>query len=207
MHEFIDRMGDDQQRMNDAIEIIQGEFPTLTPANIEIGFNHFAYMVGFSSIHVLQTFRVEGRQQNTFLSFVQMKYMRYARGKSAIQFSTERDLQSYVIVKLSSAFGHFIIKKESLANKIMELFQPLELDFAEDAEFSRKFYVLSKDKQKTISFITPKFMELLKPLNDSNAFFELINDTLIIGNGMPAGHHSIIELIKLGCEIDRLMNR
>jgi len=50
-------------------------------------------------------------------------------------------------------------------------------------------------------------MELLKPLNDSDAFFELGNDTLIIGNGMHAGHHSIIELIKLGCEIDRLMNR
>ena len=76
MQEFIDRMADDQEHMRDALEEIQKEFPQLTPIDIEIGFNHFAYLVGFSSIPPLQTFRVDGRQQNTFISFVQMQYSR-----------------------------------------------------------------------------------------------------------------------------------
>jgi hypothetical protein len=206
MNAFIDRFGDDKQYMEDVVSQLRKEFNSISSKEIEIPFNHFAFLVGFSKIHCLESFQIEGRQQNTYLAFAQMEYTRLNRGKYVLHSDPSRELQAYIIVKLSKDYGHFLIKKESFANKVMEIFQPLELDFADDPAFSKKFYVLSKDKEKTISFIGAKFRDRLKSLKDGDAFIEVLNNTMLIGNGKPAGDETLIELIKLGCDIDRMMD-
>jgi hypothetical protein len=206
MEAFMDRLGDDKKYMEDVVSHLRKEFNNISSKEIDIPFNHFAFLVGFSKIHCLESFQIEGRQQNTYLAFAQMEYTRLNRGKYAMHSDPARELQAYIIVKLSKDFGHFLVKKETFANKVMEIFQPLELDFAEDSAFSKKFYVLSKDKEKTISFISAKVRDRLKLLQDGDAFIEVLNDTMLIGNGKLAGHESLIELIKLGCDLDRLMD-
>lgn len=66
----------------------------------------------------------------------------------------------FAILTLKKEFPHTLIYPETLSEKIAEVFIKAEMDFKDQKKFSRKFYTLTKDKEKLFDLL------INKPLND-----------------------------------------
>ena len=86
------------------------------------------------------------------------------------------------------------IKSESFADKIRELFQPLEIDIEEDGEFSRRFYVLAKDREKGQALLTTRFCSILKSWMRKDLEMEILSNILLINYAMDEEFEDAINL-------------
>ncbi|MEM7162212.1 MAG: hypothetical protein AAF487_07185 [Bacteroidota bacterium] len=63
---------------------------------------------------------------------------------------------------LANDYGKVLIRPETLADKVQEIFKPVEVDFEEDKDFSRKYYVLTDDEQRLREQMKPELLLALK---------------------------------------------
>jgi hypothetical protein len=78
-----------------------------------------------------------------------------------------------------------IIRTETFVDKLKELLLPLELDFKEDKPFSKRFYVLTDDKDKAANAMTQPFRDAVMSIKETDFIIEIFEHTLIIGNRKP----------------------
>ena len=65
-------------------------------------------------------------------------------------------------VDLSKTF----IRRETLSDKINEIFVPIEVDFDFDREFSKKYYVLTDNQENLRQKMPPQLLEIIKDQPD-----------------------------------------
>ena len=106
------------------------------------------------------------------------------------------EFQSWGILKLTRDYGHILIKPKTMLDKIHELIHPIELDFEDDIEFSKKFYVLAEYKAKANLYLTPSFRNHIKTIQSSGLIIEIIDNTLIIGNEGRIDLNSAVEFVR-----------
>ncbi|MES2766271.1 MAG: hypothetical protein V4642_10400 [Bacteroidota bacterium] len=104
--------------------------------------------------------------------------------------------QYYGVVRLNKEFGHVFIRRERISDKIHEIFKPIEVDFENDDEFCRKFYVVAEDSDKAKSAIDTKFRKAVLELNVDNIFIEIVRNQLVIGSKTIMSTHNAIEFVK-----------
>jgi len=83
---------------------------------------------------------------------------------------------------LKKDFGHVLIKPESFLDKLQEWIQPMELDFEDDPEFSRKFYVMTDEKEKAALAMDSDFRKAILEISESDFLIEIRDSQLVIGN-------------------------
>lgn len=159
----------------------------------------FHLLSNFASAREYRTFRVMRQSATTYVSFIQLQSEYSTKSGPAIRTY----MQAYVFVPLSRSYGHLVIKKETLRDKLNELVQPLELDFKDDKEFSRRFYVLAKDKDKALYLLTPNLREELKKIHP-DVYIEVINEVMMIAREQGAADELLSELIDLGHKISAI---
>src|SRR5882724_5516819 len=113
------------------------------------------------------------------LAFLDVTY-NMSVGKYHHADSTE--FQTWGIFNLKNDYGHILIKNETFLDKIHELIHPIELDFDDDNEFSKKFYVLASDEMKALSCLTPGFRNHIKNTGIADLIIEICGHQLIVGN-------------------------
>ena len=111
------------------------------------------------------------------LMFPEVAYNATARGT----FRTT-EFQIWGTVLLKKDYGHVFIRTETFLDKIHELINPIELDFEDDKEFSKTFFVLTTDKQKTELQLTPLFRKLMMEIPLKDIMIEISGNRLITGN-------------------------
>lgn len=109
----------------------------------------------------------------------------YKIGMGKYGNSGRADFQTWGILNLSKDYRHILVKPETILDKILELVHPIELDFEDDPEFSRKFYVLGDDKTKTALFFTQSFRLAIKSITAADFIVEILGNSMIIGNKIP----------------------
>lgn len=100
-------------------------------------------------------------------------------------------------------FGHVLIKHETFSDKLKELITPLELDFPEDKTFSKKFYVLAKDRTKAELAINSSFRTLLLDLKLKDILIEIKGHKLVIASKTLLNSETAL---KLAVFIDKVSN-
>jgi hypothetical protein len=70
------------------------------------------------------------------------------------------------IAQLHQDFGQVYMRPELLGDKINELFNPVEVDFDFDKEFSKKYFVVTADETKLRECVTPSLLSAIKRHND-----------------------------------------
>jgi hypothetical protein len=103
------------------------------------------------------------------------------------------EFQTWGILDLNKDYGHILIKPETVLDKVHELIHPIELDFDDDPEFSKKFYVLAEDKTKADLYLSPGFRNLIKKIPIPEFIIEIFENRLIIGNKKIMALQSTIE--------------
>jgi hypothetical protein len=122
-------------------------------------------------------------------------------GKS--NYTYHQDYQTWAISYLKQDFGRVLIRRETLADKIVELVHPVEIDFAEDKAFSDTFYVLANDHQKAITGINRNFRNAVMDIRSDDFVIEINEYSLIIGNRNTLSPEKTVHLAEF---IERIAN-
>lgn len=183
----------EEQDVQETIDDISKKYPVEEAPELPTPLSEFFLLKDYLDVSEYRTIRITQRQNPSYVSFIQVQSGYHSKSGSG----TISDLQGYVFVKLCRNYGHIIIKKETLRDKLNELLQPMELDFEDDKQFSRKFYVLAKDKDKALHFITSNFREELKKIHP-DVYIEVVNDVMMITNKKHANDAALFELLDFG---------
>lgn len=72
------------------------------------------------------------------------------------------DLELHGLAFLKKDYGRMYIKPETFTDKLLDLLTRSDVDFDFDPEFSRKYYVVSNDKDSLRYKITPRFLQTIR---------------------------------------------
>jgi hypothetical protein len=116
-----------------------------------------------------------------------------------------RDRYFLALLRLTKNFPHTLIYRETLSEKIAEVFVNSELDFKEHKKFSRKFYTLCKDKEKLVDLLYNKPMnELVKY---SNLELEICGDLCLFRHSRkPVSKEEAIAICHLVKDVHRILH-
>ncbi len=92
------------------------------------------------------------------------------------------EYQTWGVITLQDDLGHILIKPETLLDKIHELINPIEIDFKEDLEFSKRFFVVTDNESRARSGMNQAFRTVIKKLDVQDYIIEIRQNKLIIGN-------------------------
>jgi hypothetical protein len=153
------------------------------PARFDNDFNNFD-LKGFGIFNDLKdvdlVYAIDvSADNNAHVAFIQATYLSPVARRGYIEAT---GYQSWAISKLKRDFGHILIKPETVLEKIMDLFEHQDIDFEEDEEFSRKFYVLAQDRDKTLSALNANFRSAILNIETDDFVIEILNNHLIIGS-------------------------
>lgn len=116
-----------------------------------------------------------------------------------------RESYFFAMLTLSKEFPHTLIYPETISEKIAEVFIKTEMDFNDQKKFSRKFYTLTKDKEKLFDLLNNR------PLNDLVTYKNMeveINKNLCLlrCSRKPISKTEAIAFCELAKVINRIFN-
>lgn len=88
--------------------------------------------------------------------------------------------------------GHVLIRPETFSDKLIELVNPIEIDFTEEKEFSSKYYVISDDEVQLRSNIDFKILRAINAYDDLNIE---IRDKYLFARTLKPVHQKSIDTI------------
>ena len=91
--------------------------------------------------------------------------------------------------------GHVLIRPETFGDKLIELVNPIEIDFPEEKEFSAKYYVISDDEAQLRNNIDFKILRAINAYDDLN--IEILNKYLFARTLKPVNQKSIDTIVGL----------
>ena len=119
----------------------------------------------------------DGRRKD--LCFLQLTYPGL-RSKFGTMYHA--NWQTWGVGYLSGSYGHVLIRTETALDKVRELIHRAEIDFEEDLEFSRRFYVLADDEKKARELLKPSLRDAIMNLELEDFTIEIINNVIIVGD-------------------------
>jgi len=138
-------------------------------------------------------FRIVKNSRPFYLEFIEILYRTDGRRYSP-NFHIE--YQTWGLVNLKSDFGHILIKPETFLDKIHDIINPVDLDFKDDKEFSKKYLVVSNDRMKAEMQMNQSFRNYIKQIALEEFVIEIVNNKLIIGDKKVVSLESTLEFAK-----------
>ena len=90
--------------------------------------------------------------------------------------------QTWVMAFMKNDFDRVLIRRETLADKLIELVHPVELDFEDDKAFSDTWFVLVNDRNKALRGMDRAFRNAVMDLRHEDFTIEVVGHTLIAGS-------------------------
>src|ERR1700744_1385595 len=180
------------------IDIYYGAYQTLKDrfsieftGQIDFHLEQFEVFRNYQSINLRELFVIKQDNNNDcYILFVQAETK--VHGKSGS--SSRMECQIWALAYMKQNFGRALIRRETLADKIIELVHPVELDFDEDKAFSDTFYVLVNDRWKAEASMDRNFRNAVMDVRHDHVLIEIVDHTLIIGHNKPASPDACLEL-------------
>jgi hypothetical protein len=117
-------------------------------------------------------------ENSSFYLYIVIRIVHYKRKHNV---KTEEFLEVWGIKELDENFGDILIRKETFSDKITELFKSFDIDFDEDPQFSKTFYVLGENEIEIRTFLTQSRRQLLGSFPDKDFQLEIKNNILSFG--------------------------
>jgi hypothetical protein len=147
--------------------------------HIDFDLEHFEVFKNTFRMRVLGSYAI--KQPNSNDCYVLFLEKRYQYTGSKGHTGEDDDYQTWVVAYLKNDFDRVLIRRETLADKLIELVHPVELDFDDDKAFSDTFYVLVNDRNKAIRGIDRNFRNAVMDLRHDDFIIEISGHTLIAG--------------------------
>ena len=83
-----------------------------------------------------------------------------------------------------------------MLDKIHDIINPVDLDFEDDKEFSKKFLVVTSDRQKAEMQMTHDFRNAIRQIELNEFIIEIFENKLIIGDKKVVSPDSTLAFAK-----------
>ncbi|MCU7613811.1 hypothetical protein N0B16_05110 [Chryseobacterium sp. GMJ5] len=117
-------------------------------------------------------------ESSSFYLYIITRIVRY---NSKYGSTSKEYLKVWGLKELGEDFGDIVIRKETFSDKITEIFKNFDIDFKNDRDFSKTFYVLCKNETETKKFLNKSTRQLLKSFPDKDFQLEVKNNVLSFG--------------------------
>jgi hypothetical protein len=156
-------------------------------------FNEFSLFEHYQNYSVGPVIEIQHNHNLLYVAFTKVSY----RMNSGSKFPTQpiEEYQAWYVFTLNKQYGHILIRNETLFDKIHEFIRPVEIDFKEDSEFGKRFYVLATDELIAKNLLNSQFRSGLKQLYSKDLRIEILNDKMIIGNGKHIDASTTLEVV------------
>jgi hypothetical protein len=177
---------------NDTFKALKAKFNIEIPGHIDFNLNQFDVFENYLGVDLLGSFVINHLNCDSYIFFIQTHYK--VTPPKGMGSYVDNSCQIWALAYLKKDFGRVLIRRETLADKIIELVHPVELDFEDDKPFSDTFYVLVNDHQKAINAIDRNFRNAVMDTRKDNFIIEVVEHNLIIGNTDPVSTEKAIYL-------------
>ena len=154
----------------------------------EFNFRKFGLFSYYKNVNCRYVIDIN-KQHNSFVTFAQVQYQSGGGRGGSYNHS---EYQTWGVGILKKDFGNVLIRPETFIDKLQEFVHPVELDFEEDKAFSKKFYVVTDDKNKTASAMDQKLRNAVLEIEEAEFVIEIKNNILVIGNRKIVNSESAI---------------
>ena len=168
-------------RFHDTYKVLKAKFQVETTGTIDFHLEQFEIFNSYMDFNIRDSFVIKHQLSDSYIFFLETQTKNWTKGHVA--GCTE--YQTWALAYLKHDFGRVLIRRETLADKIIELVHPVELDFEEDKAFSDTFYVLVNDRAKATRAIDRHFRNAVMDVREDDFIIEIIEHTLVIGDRKP----------------------
>lgn len=143
--------------------------------------NYEAIQGHYGSWHCGPVLRMEKDPTSKYLCFINVNWNALGSGLCSIP-SPYADFQTWGVAGLGRKYGHVLIRPETTLDKIRELIHHAEINFEEDREFSKAFYVLANEEETARKLLGPAMRKAIAGLKLKDFVVEVIDDVMIVGD-------------------------
>jgi len=187
---------DDVQAIEDSYKALTAKFNIGLPDGTE-HINKFELFNNEKEASVSGTFLLDYPSPDAYLNIVKIHYD-FTSGRTRLNYFK---CQAWAFVSLKKDFGRVLIRKETFADRVLEMVHHTELKFTDDKVFNDNFYVSCNDKDKATSAMTPEFRDVIKDNMYTGFVVEIIKDTLVIRNNQPIDTEQTIHLAEFANKV------
>jgi len=172
--------------------ILKERFGIQPTGHIDFHLEQFDVFKHFANVNLRGSFVIKQCNNDCYVFFIEAHLKETSKGH--LHIKEQSGYQTWALAYLKHDFGRILIRPETLADKIIELIHPVEVDFKEDKAFSDTFYVLVNDHEKAVAGITRNFRNAVMDIRDDDFVIEIVEHTLIIGNTKPISAEKAVHL-------------
>lgn len=197
----------ESQSYEDTVENLRDGFEKLGIVTLKTGKNdeskiikilsQFSNIKSYEKVTLLSSFIIPNNVYNTHLVLLTFNSFQEHVGSKSTRVIKNVDCELVGLTSLKFDIGHTYIRPESFRDKLMELINSVDIDFKEDKEFSRKYYMVSDDEEKVRKNIDLNFLKAVK--QDRDMHIEIIDRYIILRTLKPVKFENmktIVDMLK-----------
>jgi hypothetical protein len=175
-----------------ALTSLKDKFTIQATGHIDFHLEQFEVFKHYSYLNLRGSFVIKQCDNDCYIFFIEVHFKH--RDKGHLHITEHIEHQIWALAYLKHDFGRILIRPETLADKIIEIIHPVEVDFKEDKAFSDTFYVLVNDHEKAVAGIDRNFRNAVMDIRADDFVIEIVEHTLIIGSTKPISADKAIHL-------------
>lgn len=149
------------------------------------------------------TWRIGNNRNNFDLCLIEYELSYFSGGHRTGGIKTEVHLYFFGHLQLKRDYGTGLIRPETIRDKINEWVNPVELDIPSHPRFSRKYYVLSTEKDRFSNQLSTELLDFIEQTEELQLEFNG-NQCLFRLSG-AINHQESINLCSVGLKLDDLL--
>ncbi|MFD0792252.1 hypothetical protein ACFQZX_01410 [Mucilaginibacter litoreus] len=162
---------------------LRNRFRIEVPGKIDFKLEQFEVLNHHKAVNLRDTFAIKNPCGDSYILLLDTDINTHSINQQ--EKSSAASFQPWALAYLKRNFGRIIIRTETIVDKIREVIFPIEFDIRDDKPFSKRFYVLTDDRQKAETAMTKEFRDAVMSIKKSDFVIEIFEHTLIIGNHKP----------------------
>jgi len=192
---------DTVQALEDTYAALRAKFNVSVPNDINLHIDEFETINANPDISLGGILQINNTVNELYLAFIKIhEHYHSVRSVTDVDFYVYK---VWAFIKMKSDFGRVLIRKETFTDRIVSLIHHVELDFNDDKEFNKRFYVITNDDQKAHLAMNWNFRNAIMDMaNDME--MEALDHTLIISNNQPIDTEQTIHLAEFASKIAAL---
>jgi hypothetical protein len=172
------------EAFDDTYKLLKSRFRIEHTGDINFHLEDFEAFRDCDNVNVKGSYVIKNARTDCYILFVEIHKIKRS-GAKLPELYDYYEYQSLALAFLKKDCGRAFIRPETLADKLIELVHPVELDFHDDKAFSDTFYVVVNDRYKAESAMNRDFRNVVMDMRHEDVVIEIINHTLIIGHLKP----------------------
>lgn len=188
--------------IKECLDHIETEFNLLPGGSPNL--NNFHIVSSKSKHFHVTAYTVQHENLRFTLCLIRYSFKYNTAGPFGGRTHLQTDTYGFGHIKLNKDYGTALIRPETIADKISEVFTPIEIDFDSHPTFSYKYFVVSKDSEKFTKTISKKLLDFLS--KTSGLEIEFQNRNCLFRLPKSLNKEETLELCKIGLTLDHIFN-